>query len=62
MRRAYVVRQPTRIKGLVPRDLAGNLAPPPPVSDLFGRTGRRRPSRQQLPGDERASVQALLGQ
>jgi len=32
------------------------------VSDLFGRTGRHWLSRQELPVDERATVQALLRQ
>lgn len=31
-----------------------------PVSDLFGTTGRHCQSRQGLPADERASVQAPL--
>jgi transposase len=40
MRRAHVVRQRTRIKNQVHAILARNLAPTPPVSDLFrhGRT------------------------
>jgi hypothetical protein len=42
--------------------LARNLAPTPPVSDLFGKAGRHWLSRQPLPEDERASVQALLRQ
>ena len=62
MRRAHVVRQRTRIKNQVHAILARNLAPTPPVSDLFGRTGRHWLSRQQLPADERSSVAALLRQ
>lgn len=62
MRRAHVVRQRTRIKNQVHAILARNLAPTPPVSDLFGRTGRHWLSRQELPADERATVAALLRQ
>jgi transposase len=62
MRRAHVVRQRTRIKNQVHAILARNLVPTPPVSDLFGKTGRHWLSRQQLPTDERASVAALLRQ
>ena len=39
-RRAHIVRQRTRIKNQVHAILARNLAPTPPVSDLFGTTGR----------------------
>ncbi|MDX6296698.1 MAG: hypothetical protein QOI51_555 [Nocardioidaceae bacterium] len=62
MRRAHLVRQRTRIKNQVHAILARNLAPTPPVTDLFGRTGRHWLSRQELPADERATVQALLRQ
>src|SRR4029077_19121981 len=62
MRRAHVVRQRTRIKNQVHAILARNLAPTPPVSDLFGKTGRHWLSRQELPVDERATVSALLRQ
>jgi transposase len=62
MRRAHLVRQRTRIKNQVHAILARNLAPTPPVSDLFGRTGRHWLSRQELPCDERATVAALLRQ
>jgi len=61
-RRAHLVRQRTRIKNQVHAILARNLAPTPPVSDLFGTTGRHWLGRQQLPADERTSVQALLRQ
>jgi transposase len=61
-RRAHLVRQRTRIKNQVHAILARNLAPTPPVADLFGTTGRHWLSRQVLPADERASVQALLRQ
>jgi len=62
MRRAHIVRQRTRIKNQVHAILARNLAPTPPVTDLFGRTGRHWLSRQTLPVDERCNVAALLGQ
>jgi transposase len=61
-RRAHLVRQRTRIKNQVHAILARSLAPTPPVSDLFGKTGRHWLSRQPLPTDEQASVQALLWQ
>ena len=61
-RRAHLVRQRTRIKNQVHAILARNLAPTPPVSDLFGTAGRHWLSTQLLPIDERSSVQALLRQ
>jgi transposase len=61
-RRAHLVRQRTRIKNQVHAILARNLAPTPPMSDLFGKTGRHWLSIQPLPADERSSVQALLRQ
>src|SRR2546426_728696 len=61
-RRAHLVRQRTRIKNQVHAILARNLAPTPPVSDLFGIAGRHWLSTQPLPADERSSVQALLRQ
>jgi transposase len=61
-RRAHLVRQRTRIKNQVHAILARNLAPTPPVSDLFGKTGRHWLSMQPLPADECSSVQALLRQ
>ena len=42
-RRAHLVRQRTRIKNQVHAILARDLAPAPPVSDLFGTTGLRCP-------------------
>lgn len=56
------MRQRTRVKNQVHAILARNLAPTPPVSDLFGTTGRHWLSRQVLPADERSSVAALLRQ
>jgi len=61
-RRAHLVRQRTRIKNQVHAILTRNLAPTPPVSDLFGKTGRHSLSRQALPADERSTVAALLRQ
>ena len=61
-RRAHVVRQRTRLKNQVHAILARNLAPTPPVSDLFGKAGRHWLSRQDLPTDERSCVAALLRQ
>lgn len=39
-----------------------NLVPTPPMSDLFGTSGRHWLSRQVLPADEQTTVQALLRQ
>jgi transposase len=61
-RRAHLVRQRTRIKNQIHAILARNLAPTPPVSDLFGKRGRHWLSMQPLPADERSSVHALLRQ
>jgi transposase len=61
-RRAHILWQRTRIKNEVHAILTRNLVPTPPVSDLFGTTGRHWLSRQDLPADERAAVQALLRQ
>jgi transposase len=58
-RRAHLVRARTRIKNQVHAILARNLCPTPPVSDLFGRTGRHWLSRQDLPLDEAATVNAV---
>jgi transposase len=61
-RRAHIVRTRTRIKNQIHAILARNLCPTPPVSDLFGKTGRHWLLRQQLPPDEAATVTALLRQ
>jgi hypothetical protein len=42
--------------------LARNLVPTPPMSDLFGKTGRYWLGQQALPADERSNVAALLRQ
>lgn len=62
MRRAHLVRQRTRIKNQVHAILTRNLAPTPPVSDLFGKAGRHWLAQQPLPADEQATVAALLRQ
>jgi transposase len=59
-RRTHLVRQRTRLKNQMQAILARNLAPTCPVSDLFGRACRHWLSQQQLPGDERRSVEALI--
>ena len=61
-RRAHLVRQRTRLKNQVHAVLARNLAPTCPASDLFGTAGRHWLARQDLPADERRSVDALLRQ
>jgi transposase len=61
-RRAHIVRTRTRLKNQVHAILARNLCPTPPVSDLFGKTGRHWLMRQHLPADESATVAALLRQ
>ena len=61
-RRAHLVRQRTRLKNQVHGILARNLIGKPPVSDLFGNSGRTWLSRQALPADEASCVQALLRQ
>ena len=61
-RRAHLVRQRTRIKNQVHAILARNLAPTPPVSDLFGKAGRHWLLTQPLPADEQSTVHALLRQ
>jgi hypothetical protein len=55
-RRAHIVRARTRLKNQVHAILARNLCPTPPVSDLFGKTGRHWLMRQHLPADESATV------
>lgn len=60
--RAHLVRQRTRIKNRVQAVLHRNLMPRPPVTDLFGKTGRAWLELQPLPVDERASVASLLRQ
>ena len=61
-RRVHLVKQRTRLKNRVHAILSRNLAPSCPHSDLFGGVGRRWLAGQDLPGDERRSVEALLRQ
>lgn len=61
-RRTHLVRQRTRLKNQVHAILARNLAPSCPHTDLFGKGGRRWLSQQDLPADERRSVEALVRQ
>jgi transposase len=62
VRRAHLVRQRTRIKNQVQAIGHRNLLPRPPVSDLFGKTGRAWLARQDLPVDEQQAVAGLLRQ
>src|SRR5947209_5297260 len=59
VRRTHVVRQRTRIKNQVHAIPHRNLMPRPPVSDLFGRTGRCWLAHLPLPVDEQQAVAAL---
>jgi transposase len=61
-RRAHIVRQRTRLKNRVQSILHRNLIPRCPAADLFGHKGRRWLAGQDLPGDERQAVEALLRQ
>ena len=61
-RRAHIVRQRTRLKNQVQAILHRNLISRCPFSDLFGIKGRAWLAEQDLPGDERQSVEALLRQ
>lgn len=60
--RGHLVRQRTRIKNRVQAVLHRNLMPRPPVTDLFGKTGRAWLECLPLPDDERATVGSLLRQ
>jgi transposase len=62
LRRAHLVRQPTRVKNQVHAILHRNLIPRCPASDLFGIKGRVWLAEQQLPPDEKATASALLRQ
>src|SRR6266540_5224671 len=61
-RRAHIVRQRTRLKNRVQAVLHRNLVRRCPASDLFGHKGRAWLAEQELPGDERQAVEALLRQ
>ena len=62
LRRAYIVRQRTRLKNQVHSILHANLVPRCPAADLFGIKGRKWLAEQDLPQDERAAAAALLRQ
>lgn len=59
-RHAHLVRQRTRAKNEVHAVLQRTLKGRPPVSDLFGKRGRAWLGAQDLPGDERETVEASL--
>ena len=61
-RRAALVRARTRAKNEAHAVLARNLKGRPPVTDLFGRAGRRWLAALELPADERLTVDACLRQ
>lgn len=60
--RTHLVKQRTRLKNRVHAILSRNLVPTCPHADLFGGVGRRWLAQQDLPADERRSVDALLRQ
>lgn len=62
IRRTHLVRQRTRLKSQVHGILARNLVPTCPHADLFSKIGRRWLGQQQVPADERRSIDALLRQ
>ncbi|HET9117236.1 MAG TPA: IS110 family transposase [Pseudonocardiaceae bacterium] len=61
-RRRGLVKRRTQIKNEISAVLHRNLKPRPPVTDLFGKQGRVWLSDQQLPIDERLTVDAALRQ
>src|SRR5918998_308661 len=61
-RRAQLVRQRTRVKNEVSAVLVRNLNGRPPVSDVFGKRGRRWLSELELPADEHDTIAACLRQ
>jgi len=61
-RRSQLVRQRTRPKNEVSAVLIRNLKGRPPMSDLFGKRGRRWLEELELPEDERDTVAACLRQ
>jgi transposase len=61
-RRAQLVRQRTRCKNEVHAVLMRNLKGRPPMSDLFGKSGRVWLGELELPGDERQTVDGCLRQ
>jgi transposase len=61
-RRTQLVRQRTRPKNEISAVLVRNLKGRPPMSDLFGKRGRRWLAELELPSDERDTVEACLRQ
>lgn len=61
-RRRGLVKRRTQIKNEVSAVLHRNLKPRPPVTDLFGKSGRIWLADQPLPIDERLTVDAALRQ
>jgi transposase len=61
-RRRGLVKRRTQIKNEIAAVLHRNLKGRPPVSDLFGRQGRAWLAEQQLPIDERLTVDGSLRQ
>ena len=61
-RRVQLVKQRTRAKNEIHAVLQRNIKDRPPATDLFGRKGRRWLQEQQLPPDERQTVDACLRQ
>jgi transposase len=61
-RRAQLVRARTRAKNELHAVLARNLKGRPPVSDVFGKAGRRWLASLELPPDERETIDGCLRQ
>jgi transposase len=61
-RRAQLVRQRTRVKNEVSAVLVRNLKGRPPITDVFGKRGRRWLAELELPVDERDTIAACLRQ
>jgi transposase len=61
-RRAQLVKQRSRAKNEIHAVLTRNLKQRPPVSDLFGKGGRRWLATLELPLDERQTVDGCLRQ
>ena len=61
-RRAQLVRQRTRCKNEVHAVLMRNLKGRPPMTDVFGKSGRVWLSELELPGDERETVDGCVRQ
>jgi transposase len=61
-RRERLVRARTRAKNEAHGVLARNLCPRPPVTDAFGKAGRRWLGQLQLPVDERLTLDGCLRQ